>query len=142
METTKSISPLRQRMIEDMRMRQLQPDAVGLHPRSMQVHPLPRALAGHGHGRGSAQLSVVSGRCGHIAHVAQCSHQWAEVLLRSHARARRTDGQDAAGAPAQAAAGGAEPGRGGVTRVPCALPQSRAGSVIAATRSVGAARAS
>ena len=48
----------------------------------------------------------------HLADHAQRDDHRAEVLLRRHARPRRADGQDAAGARAAHAAGGPEP-RGG-----------------------------
>ena len=46
-----AISPLRQRMIDDMRMRKLSPkDAEPLHSRGAAVDRLSRPLARHGHG--------------------------------------------------------------------------------------------
>ena len=111
--STQGVSPLRQRMIDDMRMRKLAPqDAGRLHPRRAAVRRLSRALARHRHRRGSAALPVAPGRPRHLADHAQRDDHRAEVLLRGHARSRRADGQDAAGACAPHTARGAEP-RGG-----------------------------
>ncbi len=111
--STQGISPLRQRMIDDMRMRKLAPQDPGrLHPRRAPVRRFPRPLARHRHGRGSAALPAASGRSRHLADHAQRHDHRAEVLLRRHARPQRVDGEDAAGARAAHAAGGVEP-RGG-----------------------------
>ena len=61
--STPTVSPLRQRMIDDMRMRKLaDQDAGRLHPRRAQAGRFPGALARHGHRRGSAALPAAPGR--------------------------------------------------------------------------------
>ena len=106
--TTRAGSPLRQRMLDDMRMRKLEPrDAGRLHPRRSQADRLPRPIARHRHRRGPAQLPTAPGRHRHLADHAQRDAHRAEVLLRHHAGPRRADGQDAAGARAAHAARGA-----------------------------------
>ena len=73
--TSPVVSPLRQRMIEDMRMRQLRrQDAGRLHPRGAPLARLSRPLARHRHGRGSAALPAAPGRAGHLADHDQRDH--------------------------------------------------------------------
>jgi hypothetical protein len=110
MEAQKPISPLRQRMIDDMRMRKLGDKTQTGYLRAVrQVCQVSWALARYGDGRGSAQLSVAPGRPRHLAGLAQRGHQRAQVLLQRHARPPEADGQDAAGASAAQAAGRVEP---------------------------------
>ena len=64
-DSPRKVSPLRQRMIEEMRMRQLAPktrDAV--HSRSPSLHPISGPLTRYGHGRGSAPLPTALRRSG------------------------------------------------------------------------------
>ena len=110
---THSVTPLRQRMIDDMRMRKLERKTqdgyiravrklaafLGRSPDTATVEDLRRF-----------QLHLVDSGTSPIT--LNATHHRAEVLLRRHARPRRADGQDAAGARAAHAAGGAEP-RGG-----------------------------
>src|SRR5580692_8246860 len=94
-----NISPLRQRMIDDMRMRQLAPKTqdiylhivrefarfLGRSPDTATVEDLRRYqlyLVGHGTS----------------ASVAEPRDHRPEVFLHGHARPARADGQDAAGA--------------------------------------------
>ena len=106
--STHSITPLRQRMIDDMRMRKLAPKTQAAYIRAVRqlagcldrspdtatVEDLRRYqlhLVDHGMSPGSLN-----------------DHR-TQVLLRDHARSREAAGEDAAGAcPAQAASG-AEP---------------------------------
>ena len=97
-------------MIDDMRMRKLEHKTqeayiravrklaafLGRSPDTATVEDLRRF-----------QLHLVDQ--GHLADHAERDHHRAEVLLRRHARPRRVDGQDAAGARAAHAAGGLEP---------------------------------
>ena len=107
------VSPLRQRMIDDMRMRKLADKTqshyiravrqfaafLGRSPDTATVEDLRRYqlhLVDHGTSPVSLNAAITG----------------VEVLLRGHARSGRADGEDAAGARAAHAAGGVEPGRG------------------------------
>ena len=60
--STHSITPLRQRMIDDMRMRKLAPKTQAAYIRAVrQLAGFLGPLARHRHGRGSAALSVAPG---------------------------------------------------------------------------------
>ena len=108
--STQAISPLRQRMIDDMRMRKFSPKT-----QSAYIRAVRRFAAFLGRSPDTAsdedlrryQLHLVDQR--HLADLAQCGDHRTEVLLRDHARSCRTDGQDAPGARAAQAAGGVEP---------------------------------
>ena len=60
--SSRGISPLRQRMIDDMRMRKLSEKTQSHYLRWVQRFARFRARAGHRHGRGPAALPVVPGR--------------------------------------------------------------------------------
>jgi hypothetical protein len=69
---TPAVTPLRQRMIDDMRMRKLEPKTQEAYIRAV------RKLAAYlkrspdtGHGGGSAQFPAAPGRHRHLAHHAQ-----------------------------------------------------------------------
>ena len=112
--STPTVSPLRQRMIEDMRMRKFEPKTQAGYLRA--VRKLAKFL-GRSPDTASAedlrsfQLHLVDER--HLADHAQRDDHGPEVLLRRHARPWRVDGQDATRARAAHAAGGAQP-RGGL----------------------------
>ena len=108
--STQRISPLRRRMIDDMRMRKLEHKTQEAYiravcklaaflrrsPDTASVEDLRRF-----------QLHLVDQ--GTFTDHAERDPDWAEVLVRGHARSRRVDGQDAAGARAAHVAGGLEP---------------------------------
>ena len=109
-QSKQAVSPLRQRMIDDLRMRKLSPKT--------QTHYLRivRQFAGYlGRSPDTAtveelrryQLHLVDQ--GIIADLTECRDHRAEVLLRGHARSCRVDGQDAAGACSAETTGGVEP---------------------------------
>ena len=59
----KPISPLRQRMIDDMTARQIQGEgAERLRPARQDLRGLTRPFAGHGHERGSSPISIAFGQ--------------------------------------------------------------------------------
>ena len=61
--TEMAISPLRRRMIEDMTVRNFLEKTQQDYIRHVKKpHRLPRPIAGHGHGRGSAALPAASDR--------------------------------------------------------------------------------
>ena len=61
--TTSKISPLRQRMIEDMRIRKLEPKTQSGYIRAVRDFTVWFGRSpDHGHGRGPAPLSTASGR--------------------------------------------------------------------------------
>ena len=105
--STQRISRLRQRMIDDMRMRKLEHKTQEAYiravcklaaflrrsPDTASVEDLRRF-----------QLHLVDQRTSPITLADRV-----EVLLRCHARSRRIDGQDAAGARAAHVTGGFEP---------------------------------
>ena len=133
-----AVSPLRQRMLDDMRMRKLE----RARPRPATFAPFASLTAFLKRSPDTAtvedlrsfQLHMVDAR--HLADHAQRHHHGLEVLLRRHARPRRADGQDAAGARAAHAArraqprGGRAPHRRGAatssTRRRCRWPTARA----------------
>ena len=106
--STPGVAPLHQRMLDDMRMRKLEPKTragyiravrslaayLGRSPDTATIEELRRFQL-HMVDRGSSPITLNDHR--------------AEVLLRRHARPRRADGQDAAGARAANPAGGPEP---------------------------------
>jgi len=107
---TPAVSPLRQRMIEDMRMRKLSTKTQAAYIRS--VLQFARYLrrspdTASVEDLRNYQLHLVDK--GHLSDLPQrCDHR-TQVLLRRHVGSRRHDGQDAAGVRATHAAGGAQP---------------------------------
>src|SRR5208283_1628639 len=103
-DSTREISPLRQRMIEDMRLRKLAPQTQASYVRSV------RRLAGYlRRAPDTATVEELRNFQLHFADHAQRDHHGIEVLLRGHARSWRVDGQDEAGVHATDAAGRVEP---------------------------------
>jgi len=89
--TDKPISPLRQRMIEDMTARHLGgegPD--GLYPLRQELRGLPRPLARYRQRRGPSSVSTAHDEdpCEPGGH--QCNGRRAAVLFQSDARTRRS----------------------------------------------------
>ena len=85
MDASSRVSPLRQRMIDDMRMRKLSEKTQTSYLRavrgslpSSRPRQIPRALR-------TAALPVAHGRTGHVANHAQRDDLRFEVLLRRHA---------------------------------------------------------
>ena len=108
--SNQTVSPLRQRMIEDMRMRKLAPKTQSAYIRAVRKFASFWAVARHRQRRGPAPLSVAPGGPRHLTHHAQRHDCGFEVSLRSHAGSPRGHGQDAIGAGAAQAAGGLEQG--------------------------------
>ena len=114
--STQAITPLRQRMIDDMRMRKLRAQDAGRTTSApcSEFAALPRALARHRHasricGATSCTWSI-SGTSPISLNAAITGLKFFfEITLDQ----RRADGQDAAGARAAHAAGGTEPRRSG-----------------------------
>src|ERR1700757_2461772 len=78
---TRAISPLRQRMIEDMRMRNvLAQDPGRVYPCRAAVYRIPGPLTRHRQRRGSAPLSIAPGGAGYLADLAQRDHHRTEVV--------------------------------------------------------------
>jgi len=109
-----TVSPLRQRLLEDMRMRKFEPKTQARYLRA--VRKLTKFL-GRSPDTASAeelrsfQMHLVDEGASPIT--LNTTISGAEVLLRHHAQSWRADGQDATGLRAAHAAGGAEP-RGGL----------------------------
>ena len=110
--TTQPIAPLRQRMIDDMRMRQLSPKTQASYVRTV------RQFAGFlGRSPDTAtvedlrryQLHLVDHGTSPVSLNAAITGLQFLVLLRGHGRSCRADGQDAADARAAHPAGGIEP---------------------------------
>ena len=77
---------LRQRMIDDMRMRKLEQKTQEAYIRAVcKLAAFLRRAARQRHGRRSATLPAALGRSGELADHAECDPDWAEVLLRHHA---------------------------------------------------------
>lgn len=114
-----SISPLRQRMLDDMRMRKLEATTQAGYIRAVRrLAAFLKRSPRHRHCRGSAQLPVAPGRSGYLAsHTGRNDHRL-EVFLRCHVLALRTDGQNEPGACAAQAPTVAQPPGG------CALDRS------------------
>ena len=62
--STTTLSPLRQRMIEDMSLRNLAPRTQVLHPWLPQAGGVPAPLARYGNSGGYPSLPAASGRAG------------------------------------------------------------------------------
>jgi hypothetical protein len=97
-----TVSPLRQRMIDNMRMRRLSPKTQASYLR------IVREFARYRHRRGPANLPAASGRSWHVAGVTERRDYRLEVLLRDHAPRSRADDPDAARARAPYATGRAQ----------------------------------
>ena len=104
-DSTREISPLRQRMLEDMRLRKLAPQTQVGYVRAV------RRLAGYLRRPPdtatveATQLSAAPGRSWHFADHPQRDHHRIEVLLRRHAGSCRVDGEDETGVCAADLAG-------------------------------------
>ena len=124
------ISPLRQRLIDDMNMRRFsRRDPAQLHPRRRALRHVSGALAGHGHGGGSAPLPGRAAR-GWRSRADDEQHRLgAAVLLHAHARPARPRAQAGPGDASAQAAGGAEPRRGRPPAERDDLPQAPGGAV-------------
>jgi hypothetical protein len=110
-DSTREISPLRQRMLEDMRLRKLAPHTQAGYVRAV------RKLAGYlrrppdtatVEDLRNFQLHLVDQ--GNLAHYAQRNDHRIEVFLRCDARSQRVDVEDEAGICAANIAGRIEPG--------------------------------
>ena len=63
--STRTVSPLRQRMVEDMSLRNLAPRTQEvLHPQLQEAGGVPAPLARHGDRRGHSAFSAASRRAG------------------------------------------------------------------------------
>src|ERR1700739_3661105 len=108
MSETKTVSPLRQRMIEDMAARKLNPNTQRGHIYSCKrVAPwLKRSR--YGNGRRGTPISVVPDR--DYQHLQpQSDHDRGAVLVPRHATSPRSGGRGLAPQGAGEAAAGAEP---------------------------------
>jgi hypothetical protein len=86
----KPISPLRQRMIDDMTATPFQREgAEGLRPARQVLRGLPWPVAGHGHERGPSPLSATHGAAADQRGVHQRRHRRVAVLLHRDARTAR-----------------------------------------------------
>src|SRR6202162_6356339 len=129
---TQAISPLRQRMIDDMRMRKFSPKTEDAYIRAVQ-----RFTAFLGRSPDTAsdedlrryQLHLVV----YLADLAQRDHHWTEVLLRVHGWRPRTNSQDDPSAGAAQAAGDTEP-RGGRAADPIGREPEVSGGAIGGLR--------
>ena len=105
-----TVSPLRQRMIDDMRMRQLSPKTQANYLRI--VREFARYL-GRSPDTATVEdlrtLPAASGRSWHVTHFTERRDHRTEVLLRDHAPRARADGADAARARAPYVTGRAQP---------------------------------
>ena len=93
-----AVTPLRQRMLEDMRIRKLDPRTQVAYIRAVRkLRRLPAPLAGHGQRGRPAQIPTPFGGLGHFAHDAERHADRPAFLLRRHAAARGPDGPHASG---------------------------------------------
>ena len=107
---TPNVSPLRQRMIDDMRMRKLEHKTQEAYIRAVcKLAAFLRRSPDTAIDGRSAALPATLGPSGELGDHAERVADGAEVLLRHHARSRRVDGQDVAGARAAHVAGSFEP---------------------------------
>ena len=128
--STPTVSPLRQRMLDDMRMRKLDAKTQAGYIRAVRkLAAFLKRSPDTATVEDLRALPAAPGRHRHLADHDQRDDHRPEVLLRHHARPRRADGQDAAGAPAAQAAGGAEPRRGRAPDRRGAEPQAPDGAV-------------
>ena len=113
MDASSRVSPLRQRMIDDMRMRKLSEKTQSHYLRWVQ-----RFAAYLGRSPDTATVEDLRGYQLHLVDHGtspvslNAAITGVEVLLRGHAQSGRADGEDATGAGAAHAAGGVESGRG------------------------------
>jgi integrase/recombinase XerD len=98
-DSTREISPLRQRMIEDMRLRKLAPKTQVAYIRSV------RRLASYL--RRPPDTASVEDLRNFQLHLVD--RGTSPITLNGHARSSRVDGEDEAGVCASDTAGGAEP---------------------------------
>ena len=117
----KPISPLRQRMIDDMTARRYKEKAQKTMSGTSGLRGLPRPIAGHGDERGPSSLSGAFGPAADRRADHQRRHRRAAVLLQRDARTARPRSPSHDRAQAAQSAGRAEPGGGG------ASSRSRAG---------------
>ena len=62
-QSTHTISPLRQRMIDDMTMRRISRNTQQTYIRAVKkLHPVPRAITRHRNRRGFPVVSIAPGR--------------------------------------------------------------------------------
>ena len=95
MGTTNTVSPLRQRMIEDMTARNLgSPFAAKPYPQLQAVCGVLQSLARHGHRRRRSPLPVVPGREWSQHRQSQSHHDRGEVPVPRYAEAARSRGRD------------------------------------------------
>ena len=86
--STDTVSPLRQRMIEDMNARKLcAAHAEGPHPQLQAVRRVSEAVARHGHSRGHPPVPAAPGRDGREHLQSQPHHDRAAVLVPRDAAA-------------------------------------------------------
>ena len=121
----KPISPLRQRMIDDMTARRFKEKVQErLRPARQNLRGLSRPFAGHGHERGSSPISIAFGQAADQPRVHQRRHRRAAVLFHRDARTARPRSSSDDREQAAQSAGRAE--RGGSN----ASPRSRAKEVV------------
>src|SRR5271157_2787085 len=120
----KPISPLRQRMIDDMTARRFsEKGSEGLRPARQNLRGLPRPVAGHGDERGPSPFSAAYGAAADQPRVDQRRHRRAAVLFHRDAPTARPRSPSDDREQAAQGAGRAEPGGSG------ASPRSRAGAL-------------
>ena len=89
--TDKPISPLRQRMIEDMTARHFAEKIQnGLHPIRQELRGFPRPLARCRHRRGPSSVSIAHGEDPREPVDHQRDHRGTPILLQSDARTGRS----------------------------------------------------
>ena len=92
-ESNNTVSPLRQRMIDDMTMRKFSAKTQTGYIRIVKNFAEFFGRSPHrADGRGFTPISVAPGQAGHFEHQHQCRHFRTEVFLWHDARAPRCDG--------------------------------------------------
>src|SRR5450631_2990827 len=111
MSETNTVSPLRQRMIEDMAARKLNPHTQRSHIQSCgkAVRRLAQTLARYGNARRDARISAAPDRERDEHLQPQSDHDRRAVLIPRHAPSPRSGGRGLAHQGAREAAAGAEP---------------------------------
>src|SRR5712672_1330956 len=118
---TEAISPLRQRMIEDMSSRKL-----GTH--SQRSHVYSKAVPRHGYGRGHSPVPAAPGRDGHEYLQSQPHHDRSAVLVPRDAAAAGSCRRDLSSPRAAEDRAGDEPGRDASRAGRCHEPQGPRGT--------------
>ena len=125
----KPISPLRQRMIDDMTARRFSEDTQRDYVRNVRnSRGLPWPVAGYGDERGSSPLSASYGAAADQPLVDQRRHRRAAVLFHPDARTARPRSPSEDRERAPQGAGRAEPGGSGAPAPSRARPQVQSGA--------------